>query len=485
MIKLSIITEGYEHTGYGHVVRCSAIANAFIKCGAEVFFILNGDNSALNLLKEYTVYSINWLEDNEKLPNLLLGSDIVVVDSYLASKDIYTLIAENVKTPIYIDDFVRLNYPPGIIVNGTVGAEYLPYEKIPSQEFLLGANYVILRHSFYRLSPRSSFLNDIQTVLITFGGSDPKELTKIILPILTATYPQIKKKVIVGAAFSNVSDLEMLGDQQTEFCYNVNAEQMRELMLSSDIAISAAGQTLNELASAGLPSVVFKVAENQTNNIYGWLSVGFITSYIDATNNWSVDELLTSLNSLNKSEVRKTLSVLGQSVVDGDGAMRVARSAITSYYKTKIQIRDATEADLDFLFNLANDEEVRQQSFSTREISFDEHTAWFKSVLEDPNRLLYLFFVDKIFLGQIRFDLMVDNAVVSISVQSGFRGLGLGPELLRLALSKLKLKRGIKIKDVYAYVKDRNLASKKTFVKAGFSICDCEKGEISKYHYRL
>lgn len=485
MTKLAIVTEGYSYTGYGHIVRCSAIANAFIQHHVEVFFVLNGDQSALSVLKNHTVYLFNWLEDKEQLLNLVSKSDLTVIDSYLAPLDYYNLIARKVQTVISLDDFIRLTYPPGIVVNGTVGAEKLAYDRFQNHELLLGANYIILRTPFLTVPPRTAFPVSVQTILITFGGTDPNGLTRLILPLLTSKFPDIKKNVIIGSAFSDINELKLLGDQQTLFFQNVDAEQMKELMLTADIAVSAAGQTLNELGRTGLPVIAFKVAKNQENNLQGWMSTGFISSFIDATTEWSADEFFSLLNELMRVEERKKRAALGQSVVDGNGVRRIAKKGIALFYRKELQLIEAKEDDLIFLFNLANDEEVRKQSFSTKPISLSEHTAWFHSVLQDPDRLLYVFFIKQAFVGQVRFDIEENTAVVSISLHADFRGVGLAPDLLKLGLLRLKEEKGQAVKEVYAYVKEENAASLKAFTKANFVVCDCELMNAYKLSYRL
>lgn len=485
MIKAVIVTEGYKYTGYGHITRCTAIAKAFQQLNnVDVSFILNGDKPALTLLADYNTVVLNWLEEEEQLIERLSACDIVVVDSYLAAETIYESIAETVGTCLFLDDFNRIDYPPGIIVNGTVGTEILTYPSQAKSDLLLGRKYVLLRPPFPDMPPRTFFKERIETILITFGGTDLLGLSQIVLPILTVAYPDVKKYVILGSSFSEANKIELLGDEQTVFFRNVTAEEMGKLMAEADVAVSAAGQTINELGRTGLPTVIFKVAANQENNIKGWIESGFITTYIDATQPWSVDKLLDALAALETADIREKRSLLGQSVIDGKGAIRVGRAAVSSHCIKKMRIAKATDADLIPLFHLANDQEVRKQSFSTNPITLQEHSNWFLSVLKNTNRLLFVFFVCDSFVGQVRMDIADAKAVVSISLQAEYRGLGLASEMLRLALSELKKER-IEVELVCAYVKEDNIASQKLFLKAGFLSCDCEKEKTLKYYYSL
>lgn len=129
-MRVLILTEGYSHTGYGHISRCTAIAQVFRERNANVTFIVNGDESVKNLVQSYPLFVFNWLENTERLLEYLSQDDIIVIDSYLAGKGLYTEIRQRVKVAAYLDDFNRLEYPEGIIINGTVGAELIPYNGI-------------------------------------------------------------------------------------------------------------------------------------------------------------------------------------------------------------------------------------------------------------------------------------------------------------------------------------------------------------------
>ena len=67
-----------------------------------------------------------------------------------------------------------------------------------------------------------------------------------------------------------------MADSTTELIYSPTAEEMKNVMINSDIAVSAAGQTLGELARVGVPAIAIGIADNQINNVRGWSNVGCI-----------------------------------------------------------------------------------------------------------------------------------------------------------------------------------------------------------------
>lgn len=483
-MRLLILTEGFHDTGYGHVTRCMAISQAFQARGIEVVFLVNGDMNVVSMLQNYTLLTFNWLYDVDRLKDILGNVQLVLIDSYMANLDLYMFVHKYVSVCVYLDDFNRLEYPSGIIVNGTVGAELIVYPKKENQIYLLGKDYVILREPFkYDLQIRSTE-EKIRSILISFGGTDPLNLTTTVLSNVLNYFGDVKKIIILGAAFSHVDEIKALADKQTELYYNVDAETMKRLMQNADLAISAAGQTINELAITGLPSIIFKVADNQDNNISGWMRFGFIESYIDATRAWSSDCLIKQIEKMEDPAIRIRVSELGKKVIDGKGCERLVKKTLSLYCQKNLFMAKAREKDLLPLFKLANDRIVRQNSFSVKNITLSEHVEWFNATLHNPNRRLYVFYLSEIFVGQIRFDREDrGHLVISISLDAFYRGWGLASFMLQKAINELKKDEfGMNMK-IYAYVKDDNKSSQYTFLKAGFHKCINDENNVLKFVY--
>ena len=203
-MKIVIITEGSSEIGFGHITRCLSLYQAFNEKGLNVKFIINGDSTIEPLIKDTEYEIFNWLECSSKLIKSLNKSDIVIVDSYLADERLYGKISENVALSLYIDDNQRVNYPPGIVINGSINAEKMHY--LPSNEidYLLGSNYIPLRRQFWNVK-KKKIKRTIQNVMITFGGQDSRDLSLKTLKLLIKHYPLLNKKIIIGNGFKNIS----------------------------------------------------------------------------------------------------------------------------------------------------------------------------------------------------------------------------------------------------------------------------------------
>lgn len=273
-MKVAIITEGYQGTGYGHLTRCLSIYQAFEEKGIQPLYIANCDEEGKKFIPNVNLLQIDWIEQGEQLINTIADFNIAVIDSYLAPKDLYERIYKTVKKAVYIDDYLRIDYPPGIIVNGTVGAENLPYKKDIMHEYLLGIDYMPLRKEFWDIviNDQKNAENEIKNVLITFGGQDIKKMTEQMIKFLNEHFPKYKVHAVIG----NNRKLDIASCKNINLYNNLTADEMKNLMLKCDVAISSASQTVYELFKSHVYIIAIGVADNQKNNITGLIREGII-----------------------------------------------------------------------------------------------------------------------------------------------------------------------------------------------------------------
>jgi spore coat polysaccharide biosynthesis predicted glycosyltransferase SpsG len=323
-VKVSILTEGGKDIGFGHITRCTAIYQMFQEREIQPTFIINDDESACKQFGDSSI-SFDWQNDTERLFSYVEDADVVFIDSYLAGYNLYETISKMVKMAVYFDDEIRIPYPKGFVVNGAIFAERMPYPKRKEVIYLLGAQYAPLRKEFWDV-PAKSLRNNIESVMITFGGADIRNITPKILKLLQDDYPELSVKVIVGAGFQNIVEIERHEGNNTKLIYNPNASEMRDIMFESDVAISAGGQTLYELARTGVPTIGICAADNQLQSIIGWQEVGFLKCA-----RWYTDEdmekgLVSFMKELSCVDVRARMSRAGRVLIDGKGTDRVVSS---------------------------------------------------------------------------------------------------------------------------------------------------------------
>lgn len=311
MKKVVFITEGGRKIGFGHVTRCVSLYQAFEEEKIMPMFIVNGDNSILEFLKNADYKMFDWLKEGKKLFESLKDADIIVIDSYLAGKSLYNKIYKVCRNLVMIDDYKRIKYPRGIIINPSIYGGRINYPGKAGAICLTGENYIILRKEFWAL-PRKNINKKLKNVLITFGGMNHADLNEKVINYLRREF---------------------------DFTFNVvkteknkaYPRKMFDLMLDADICISGGGQTIHELARVGVPTIGICLSENQRMNLESWHEKRFI-KYAG----WHNDKNLlrnieSAIEDLSAQKIRLKISSIGRRFIDGQGARRIVKEVLTHY----------------------------------------------------------------------------------------------------------------------------------------------------------
>ena len=79
--------------------------------------------------------------------------------------------------------------------------------------------------------PEKKIKEKIESIMVTFGGEDAKNMTPKILEFSNQKYPNLIKNVIIGRAFQNIDDIKKCAEKNTNLIYYPDAEKMKEVML--------------------------------------------------------------------------------------------------------------------------------------------------------------------------------------------------------------------------------------------------------------
>lgn len=139
-----------------------------------------------------------------------------------------------------------------------------------------------------------------------------------------------------------------------------------------------------------------------------------------------------------------------------------------------LTLRGATALDAALVHGWANDAAARRASWGRAVIPWPEHRAWFERTLGEPSRALFIASEAGVPVAMLRLDIEARgagsdadkaNAVVSINVDPGARGRGLGARLLA-ALDTEAVRLGIG--RIVALIATDNPASLRAFAAAGY-----------------
>lgn len=460
--KILIRTDGSPQIGFGHLVRCLALAQMLKDDFTVTFFCREIPDTMIPELAKKG-FSFLRISDEDQFINQIRFKTIVVLDGYHFDNEYQKKIKAIGCKLVCIADLYDKEYYADLIINHAPGVKPEDYKSQPYTQLAIGPEYALLRPAFLEQAKKQRRIEKIETVMICFGGSDFKNLTASTLKIV-AGFNRFEKIIIVsGSAYNYPDSLNLLMNKDKRIIHykSVDEKQMLSIMLESDLAIVPASGILLEVMAAGCISISGMSAENQKFVYDGYKNSD---SIIDAINFNEVDL---------KKAIEKSfkINIEQKKIIDGRSGTRLLELFVQSNLKEKIKLREANNGDEKITYQWAINPVVRAYSFNRHLITKEEHTSWFHNKLRDINCLYLIAEMDNIKVGSIRFDFNGTEAIISYLVDPEYQGKGLGQKILICGIeyiSEVAEKFDFNLQKIVGYVMEANIPSIKTFERLGF-----------------
>ena len=496
MNRILVRVDANAEIGWGHLIRCLAVADAWRDLGGRAALVMRRGASNAAVIERARSRGHRCFElpadatpadDCRYLRSVAqtIAADWVVLDGYHFSTEYQSRIRGAGLGLAVFDDTGHLpGYDCDVLINSSPAASEIVYNCDAATRKLLGPGYVPLRTEVRVLRPARAPAGQARRVLVTLGGGDAGELVqKVAAALHSVERSELEVQFVVGPSKANaaamVDALAQAPDARIEI---VSAtDDLPARMAWADVAISAAGGTLWELAYLGVPTLAVIRADNQRPIAEALAERGAAISLCDARQ--ALPEVIAQhlQTLLNSPATRAAMSAAGRELIDGRGAMRIAREI----RRGQLQFRPAVDDDREVMWHWANEPGVRAQSFIQQSIEWSTHCEWFAAQLGDSDSLLLVVHSpagDPV--GQVRFQRRCDLAVTSVSIDRSFRGQGLGPRLLRRAVGQA-FGRWPGVARLEAEIKLSNLASRRAFELAGFrAVGSREHGGVAALVFR-
>ncbi len=340
-MSLCCRVDGNAQIMSGHVMRCLAIAKAVRTLAeAPIFITADHEMDELIISQGFDVCCLNSNWDDldsevELLTNTLctLRADTLLLDSYYVTPA-YMECLRGVVRLAYMDDINRLHYPCDILINYNHYAPLLGYEhfyKSSETKLLLDCQYAPLREEFSSL-PAFCCAQVVRKVLITTGSGDPYDVAGQLIERLKALpdTAHLDLHVVAGSFNPHLPRLLALAAKLPDVIIHQNVSAMSLLMRSCDIAISAGGSTLYELCACGVPCGFFAFADNQlrTKDAFADVCMLYAGDVRTGAENCIVRLVQCIQRYIHEPGLRQNYSNRMQTLVDGQGAMRLAKALV-------------------------------------------------------------------------------------------------------------------------------------------------------------
>lgn len=316
--------------GIGHAMRCSTLASALITAGHEVEVVARSLTPLMvDRFEQLGAKITSTLDRPAEFRQVLehADPDVVVVDGYDLGTDLETA-ARSTPVLVVIDDNGELPVTlADIVVNQNLHAKDLDYDQTGRTKFLLGPEYALLRPDLLSVRRVQSSRNSpdvaVSSVLISFGGTDPRGLT---LPTLRHLLGWPSPTIIYVALAPPHADYRVVNEliESSEGRAGFARPDLLDAYRSVDMAVIGAGATLWEVAYLGIPAVAVVVADNQVLGSGAASAAGFVTDVDCRIGIGSDRDLMDMIDRLaGDHELRLALSLKGERLFDGDGANRI------------------------------------------------------------------------------------------------------------------------------------------------------------------
>jgi UDP-2,4-diacetamido-2,4,6-trideoxy-beta-L-altropyranose hydrolase len=332
-MSLAIRVDAGPAMGAGHFMRCLALAQEWRRRGGEVRFLTHDPQGRFldRLHREgFRARGLESPTDIEELLGALAAAPVhwVVLDGYHFHGEMQQALKDRGHRLLVLDDYQHLpRYCADLILNQNYGAQAFSYQTAPGAQLLLGTDYVLLREEFLRAAPADKEIPEIaRNLLVTLGGADQANHTFQVMEALNLVEAPLTVKVVLGPSNPHLEMIRAAAQQsrhRLEILQDV--ENMAPLMAWADLAVSAGGSTIWELAFMGVPAIFGVVADNQKNAVLALARAGY-PAFLDL-GRATIEELGYAVAALAADQsLRQRLSLTGRDLIDGRGAARVSQA---------------------------------------------------------------------------------------------------------------------------------------------------------------
>jgi UDP-2,4-diacetamido-2,4,6-trideoxy-beta-L-altropyranose hydrolase len=345
MRQLSILfrVDASPLMGMGHLMRCRAIAEAVVHCGGvAIFAMVEPIPTAIAMMINIPAHLVclpgpsSGLEDLNGLKNLIYLHNpvITVIDGYHLTDDYHRAIRRQSPLAVLWDLADRMAISANVIIDSSPNAPIQSYAKIAPEALLLtGPRYALIRKDISQVAKEVGIpLEQRKQLLVTFGGSDPLNLSMSVLPELASSLsPDIGINILLGGAYSHAIDLQNLAARYTNrapITVIIDPPSVAPVFASAGLVISAAGGTIGELVAMGLPALSVVVAKNQVASSQN----GPYPCIDGCSPNSAVLIAERAVLLWQDLPERKRLANSVRGLVDGRGAMRVANTLLSKQF---------------------------------------------------------------------------------------------------------------------------------------------------------
>ena len=332
--RVLFIADAGPEAGGGHMMRSLTLAEALSVRGAACAFLATPQG--VPLLETFAP-AMSRIEtagsDRASLAAALAGQgfDALVFDHYHLARADHEALAGG-RACLVIDDLADRPLGADVVLDSGPTRRPLDYTLLTDGDarLLLGPEFAPVRSRFAALRASSLARREgpVRKVLVTMGLSDVGGITSRVVDRLRPRLGDVGIDVVLGAQAESLRALSRMATHDRRLRLHVDATDMATLLHDADFVISAAGSTVWEICTLGLPAALVVVAGNQRPAAEALADRGaaLVVDAGDPAFEGALDRAIMRL--VTDSAQRTHLSASAASVCDGQGAGRAAEALL-------------------------------------------------------------------------------------------------------------------------------------------------------------
>lgn len=265
--------------GMGHAKRCMILAREILKSyhGKIYFLTTELPEGFKDEIRSSGIDIITRSNKNQSESEFIISNidnkecSALIIDSYLSTfyeETFQKKLLNSLCRLVYIAFDNKYHYYAHILHNQNPLSLACDYRTEPYTKRLFGLQYLILNEEIRTLAKqdRSNYTKTEPFVaLLSFGGSDPGNLTLKALESLSLVKNRFKKYIVVigGMNPHETSITNYISSSEMDIELNRNVSKMHKLMLTCDIAFTSGGITTWELGALGKPVIILPTGERE------------------------------------------------------------------------------------------------------------------------------------------------------------------------------------------------------------------------------
>jgi len=318
MKKYIIVTEANYDVASGHLYECIALSKKMNTLKLPVILAVNKSMPSkwLGLLDDINyIFYDNVLEIAEQLYHTknARNDEFYIITNL---RDVNNRVVKDLRwnehtTVVCLDEWGNKNIECDIVINNMASDSFWKYSG--ALQCYCGAKYLILSEKLKDYATKNKVIRrNIDNVVISMGGVDKFNHTKDVLSVIGDNNDIKRIDVVLGGGYRYEDTLTTLCAKDSRVYLHRNIDYIYDLFYEADVAFSAGGNTMYELAAIGTPSIILPTMEHEEKNAIAFLDHG-------------VFDVVKDVNSITLPDYyqRKKSSFQGKEYIDGCGIENV------------------------------------------------------------------------------------------------------------------------------------------------------------------